>query len=139
MLVKYLPKNIFLFFFNFQCFLRLVHAKLVLQGKQSSYTLEKKVTVMSELKVTGATVKKFEKLSELNAQINKLTAEKESLRKELLVIMGDNLVATFRSHAIARIKLIEQNRVDSKLLESKYPKVFADVAKPSVSQRLTVL
>ena len=95
---------------------------------------------MSEsIKVSGAIAKDIQELSQLRKELAELKKRETALKDNILGALGESKIATFRSIAIAKLR--ERNLVsfDRNGLKAKYPKIYAEFAKPSVSQVLEII
>lgn len=76
------------------------------------------------------------KLNTLKFDRKVLDANIDELETELKNFAGDDAEVTFQGVPVYTYKMVETNRVDSKLLKSAFPVVYQQVLKSSVIRRL---
>lgn len=90
------------------------------------------------LKVSAAMVEKIRHRMDLDAQIKKLTAERESIDSELRIDMESHgaLVCVHRRLTLAELQETRRRIIDSKRLRSEEPSLAEKYTKESVSRHL---
>ena len=80
---------------------------------------------------------KLKRRAEITALQDKLEKEKKQIEQEVKVYMEDAEKADSDSYSVTW-KSVTANRVDTKKLQTVYPEVYKECAKPSQSRRFTV-
>lgn len=80
---------------------------------------------------------KLDRSQEIDALMERLTAEKKTIFQQIQEYMGEAEKAVGKRYCVSW-KTVLSNRLDSKALKSKHPEIYQQFAKSSSSRRFTV-
>lgn len=87
-------------------------------------------------KLTQQQVEMVEEWRLLDAQIKKLTADRDAIKNNLKLHMEGHDVATFRSHTILQWSETRRRIIDAERLRTEHPGIAEAYTKESVSRSL---
>ena len=84
------------------------------------------VTILDDAEEIDITDKQLTKYNEISEQIKELEKERERIKQEIFLEMGNSKKATDGSYKLSRY-IVTRDKIDNKTLKDKYPLTYAAV------------